>query len=89
MKIYFLMYFYLVESNFKRHVILNGKVCNITWTIYQYHLGCENLKEELVRADNGLNDSYSANLCICTDDIHSKTDVWQEVIDHSILAKFF
>ena len=54
---------------------------NFNITIFLYHLGCENLKETLVKAGNGLNSTDPVDLCICTDDIYSKTDVWQEVIN--------
>ena len=54
---------------------------NFNITLFSYHLGCKNLKETLVKAGNGLNSTDPVDLCICTDDIYSKTDVWQEVIN--------
>ena len=46
---------------------------------FLYIIGCENLKDALTKINDGFNNSDTADLCICTDDIHSKTDVWQEV----------
>ena len=48
---------------------------------YLYFKGCENLMKSLVeiRDKSASNNSDSMDLCICADDIYSKTDVWREV----------